>query len=428
MDFILGEQYHEVNLMENPCVFPRCGHFLTIESMDAQMDIKKHYTLEDERPVGIAQSSQPFSIDDIQTCAICRGSLRDVSRYGRLVRRALLDETTKKFILYINQQHVPMAQELIQRLSELQGSQAEQGQLARMVFQANVKIRIEGPPACQIREMYRLVNKYDPRWKDLLRLRDRISEYKSRVQVEEQPFNRVHAMVKSARQHNETVGQFDFDANVLQTKGYIQAVSLLLRLDAALLADFLSLCKQGGGQAEISYDLTEFKKEINALIEHSETSRRTFQQTEGNIFLAQFCALERQAQSDPSKAEALLHEGSTAITEAQSLCDLHPGQTRGLLEEVQGTKAMLRGSEFYAPVRNAERIEVLAAMAREFRGTGHWYYCENGHPFTIGECGGAVQMSRCPECGAAVGGRGHQTADGVTRAVDLEDSMRDMQL
>jgi hypothetical protein len=81
VDFIMGEQYGEVDLAVNPCIFPPCGHFLTIESMDAQMDIKKHYILDENgRPVSIASSSQPFSIDDIRTCAICRGSLRQVAR------------------------------------------------------------------------------------------------------------------------------------------------------------------------------------------------------------------------------------------------------------------------------------------------------------------------------------------------------------
>jgi hypothetical protein len=73
-------------------------------------------------------------------------------------------------------------------------------------------------------------------------------------------------------------------------------------------------------------------------------------------------------------------------------------------------------------------MAVLAAMAGEFRGTVNWYYCENGHPFTIGECSGAMELSRCPECGAAVGGQHHQTTAGVTRASDLENALREMHL
>jgi hypothetical protein len=37
------------------------------------------------------------------------------------------------------------------------------------------------------------------------------------------------------------------------------------------------------------------------------------------------------------------------------------------------------------PASNEEKAAVYAAMAHDSRGTGHWYYSENGHPFTIGE-------------------------------------------
>ena len=37
-------------------------------------------------------------------------------------------------------------------------------------------------------------------------------------------------------------------------------------------------------------------------------------------------------------------------------------------------------------------------------GSGHWYECPNGHPYVIGECGGAMQKSVCPECKAEIGG------------------------
>eukprot|EP01113_Clastostelium_recurvatum_P050099 TRINITY_DN9407_c0_g2_i1.p1 TRINITY_DN9407_c0_g2~~TRINITY_DN9407_c0_g2_i1.p1 ORF type:complete len:203 (-),score=34.37 TRINITY_DN9407_c0_g2_i1:47-655(-) len=39
---------------------------------------------------------------------------------------------------------------------------------------------------------------------------------------------------------------------------------------------------------------------------------------------------------------------------------------------------------------------------------GHWYQCPNGHVYTIGECGGAMQQTTCPECGQSVGGGDHR--------------------
>ena len=50
---------------------------------------------------------------------------------------------------------------------------------------------------------------------------------------------------------------------------------------------------------------------------------------------------------------------------------------------------------------------------------GHLYYCPEGHPYVIGECGGAMESSRCPECGATIGGGGHQLAQG-NRGADAE--------
>ena len=38
---------------------------------------------------------------------------------------------------------------------------------------------------------------------------------------------------------------------------------------------------------------------------------------------------------------------------------------------------------------------------------GHWFECPNGHMYAIGECGGAVEESKCPDCGSVIGGRGY---------------------
>jgi hypothetical protein len=46
--------------------------------------------------------------------------------------------------------------------------------------------------------------------------------------------------------------------------------------------------------------------------------------------------------------------------------------------------------------------------------SAHWYECPNGHPYFIGDCGGAMQMARCLECRAPIGGRSHQLAAGNT--------------
>ncbi|CAG8303689.1 unnamed protein product [Penicillium olsonii] len=427
VDFILGEKYQDIDLNENPCIFPRCGHFLTIESMDGQMGIKEHYRLDDSgTPVSIALSSEPFSIDDIRRCATCRGSLRSLSRYGRLVRRALLDEATKKLILYVNQQYVPLAQQLLAALPGLQNrNDADTKAAAVSMFESGDDIKLAGSPGQQVLRMSGIVGSRTRilAWADILTLRRKIKEYQQKVKVDEQPFNQVRNMVEDARRRKKTSKEFTFDESVLQTKGEIQAASLLLRLELALLTDFLGVKKlvpQGRDRRELFINLKENRAVCQLMINDAIDTHRILHQTEGTIFLAQFYILESQHSMDPVLAEDLRKEATIVLDEAQRLCDLNPGQTRGLPEEVEGTRIMLNRGTFYTQVSHEERLEVLQAMAQEFRGTGHWYQCENNHPFTIGECGGAMQMARCPECGAPVGGRNHETAAGVSRAEELE--------
>ncbi|KAJ5232691.1 hypothetical protein N7468_005647 [Penicillium chermesinum] len=399
--------------------------------IDGQMDLRKHYKMDDQsRPISIAASSEPFSMGDIRACATCRGSLRNISRYGRLVRRALLDEATKKLIVYLNQRYVPLAQELPEALSKLQEQYSDT--VAQLLFHGHSRIELKGSPSQQVALMRGLLNKrHKSRWHQVLSLREKIVAYQKQVEVDEQPYNRVRNMVEDARRRKKTSDQFRFDETVLQTKGQIQATSLLLRIDIALLGDFVSMknhLRPGIDQCELYVDFEEHRKVCRRLFNDAKASRRILHQAESSIFLAQLYALEITNIKDISLAESLRGEANLAIDMAVTLCQEHPDQTPGLSDEIEGTRAMLRGAKFYAPVSNEERLAVLKAMAREFRGTGHWYYCENGHPFTIGECGMAMQLSRCPECGAPVGGQNHQSAHGVVHARDLEEAFRELQI
>jgi hypothetical protein len=70
---------------------------------------------------------------------------------------------------------------------------------------------------------------------------------------------------------------------------------------------------------------------------------------------------------------------------------------------------------------------------------GHWFNCPNGHPYCITECGGAMQESKCPECGAEIGGSSHallstntlnRDMDGATHAAwsDTANNMANWQM
>ncbi|KAJ3056647.1 hypothetical protein HK097_005321 [Rhizophlyctis rosea] len=91
-----------------------------------------------------------------------------------------------------------------------------------------------------------------------------------------------------------------------------------------------------------------------------------------------------------------------------------------LLATLEEYMKKARLDTFYQAVDQAEKLEIIRAMQSEFHGSGHWYQCPNGHTYTIGECGGAMQSSQCPECGATVGGGGHQLATSNRRDDEFE--------
>ena len=52
----------------------------------------------------------------------------------------------------------------------------------------------------------------------------------------------------------------------------------------------------------------------------------------------------------------------------------------------------------------AEKLEIVNAIGLS---KGHWFKCPNGHIYCIGECGGAMETAKCPECKADIGGGRH---------------------
>ncbi|XP_060099018.1 NFX1-type zinc finger-containing protein 1-like [Heteronotia binoei] len=100
-------------------------------------------------------------------------------------------------------------------------------------------------------------------------------------------------------------------------------------------------------------------------------------------------------------------EASAAVGEALALLDQQKPFTDVEEERLQATLAkideLLPASGML--LSEAERVSIVEAM--RFR-KGHWYSCPRGHLYTVGECGWPMQESRCPECGAAIGGRDHR--------------------
>ncbi|KAF6823339.1 nf-x1 finger and helicase domain-containing protein [Colletotrichum plurivorum] len=441
-DLIIFGDCRSVNLDEEPCIFPDCGHFLTYSSMDGQMGLQDFYEVSTEGiPTAIKSASHPFDqSQNIKVCPDCRSSLRNVSRYGRIVRRGLLDESTKRFISWSNMKWNELSGAFLAAREDLEAMDK-----SSFMFPTRhpEQFNLQGARHEQIQRLFTFSG--SSRHKTMKKVRRQIVSFLELVRKEEQPYQRVAHLVWHVNRRRQKESSFAFDESTIQMGSYLQAMSLLLRCDL-LVSDFVALCRNSSEpQAKsvkvetVKVETKSYIRDCERLIKIARTRKYVRQEVEGHIFVALFCSFvspgEQKATSEGAGAHnagnaGIVEESVHSYEEAKSLgqhhlevatdlMDKHPS-TAVLKPELERAWRTLRDGVFYTDVSVDELREVYQAMAQEFSGTGHWYRCLHGHPFTIGECGMAMELARCPECGGPVGGSNHQSVEGVQHAHDIE--------
>ncbi|XP_027501643.1 NFX1-type zinc finger-containing protein 1 [Corapipo altera] len=95
--------------------------------------------------------------------------------------------------------------------------------------------------------------------------------------------------------------------------------------------------------------------------------------------------------------------------EIASVREILEGTKKFTEEDEAAVKAHMKNISSALPVSGlgiseAERVEIVKAVGCP---RGHWFKCKNGHIYVIGECGGAMEKSKCPECHEVIGGTNH---------------------
>lgn len=413
VDLVSMETYREIDLDTKPCLFLSCGHIFTVETLDGQMALSEHYEMKKvggiDVPVAVKGDSKPLSYEKPKTCPTCRGSLRNISRYGRIVRRSLLDESTKKFIVWSNSEYFPLAEKLKQLQANLMGSVDGAKLVGDIILTSSPVVSIP------------LKDAAGSRYENIIAVRRRIQNYASKVAIEEQPFQKVRDTVEAVRRRQKSgIPEFKFDQTILQTRGELLASALLLRCDLIMFKDLLTIYEETPfperDDLAVSIKFAGRRGECDVLLERAEKTIHVLHQAEANIFWAHFAALECTSTTNVNlrAMETLKKEANERLKRAEEICERFPAQTSSVQDEIEAVRKMLNES-----ISSGEMRMIVLSMEKEFSGTGHWYRCLNGHPFTIGECGRPNQTSTCPHCGAAIGGEDHQTADGVSAAHDI---------
>lgn len=84
---------------------------------------------------------------------------------------------------------------------------------------------------------------------------------------------------------------------------------------------------------------------------------------------------------------SIVEEATKGLDRAEKLCEGQFTGVDGSKEMLAAVKKQLCGGTFYQDVSKEEMAAVVRAMKAElsvsYAPTGHWYYCQNGHPVSF---------------------------------------------
>jgi len=110
-----------------------------------------------------------------------------------------------------------------------------------------------------------------------------------------------------------------------------------------------------------------------------------------------------------------------SILELAPQCPSAEAFTARLLNALHlGDAAAQQGRPDAATLVAEQRAAIRALQRTGTVKRGAVYQCPNGHVYTIGNCGGAMEQGTCPECGAVIGGAQHRAAAGNTVRLDVD--------
>ncbi|KAJ6257390.1 hypothetical protein Dda_8279 [Drechslerella dactyloides] len=414
IDMLMFETYRDSR--DEPIIFLPCNHFYTVSTFDGVAKMRDFFEFESPESWKITkkylnEKSEP----QLPRCPKCRQAFTTSTRYNEVVKKAQLQNCIRRFTAASNDR--------LRALISAVDLQQDTLELSRVSFI---------PPDLKTA---------DARYNDLKETVRQIKEYNKRVLEEEQPYHRVYEITAHAcRTHN--VHPDEYNPSVVQYRFGIEGAYQEIR------AKLLGICDMDLFSARpttddvirmkmyrrIAVSARNMLNSCDKLIEIAKIRNYNVIEIQARIAKAKLVMLLRRHNDElngkdgklPMAAlERMRDETLANLNVCKATCKTTPSCAM-LEKSVDEAIRLVNGGVFYSAVSDREMKEVYDAMAAQFRGTGHWYVCENGHQFTIGECGMAMQLGRCNECGAPIGGQEHEAVEGVNPDTELERRMADV--
>ncbi|KAI5848750.1 hypothetical protein DFP73DRAFT_583390 [Morchella snyderi] len=454
VDMIEFSPYSSIDLDENPILVLSCGHFFTRETLDGYLELDNAYSRDNQGRYDGYIDPEGSLDEQVPKCPSCRQPLLQYSvrRYGRVINRAAIMEMTRRFLTSASTRHQQLQSEVVGLESKLINS--------RDAFYETLSTA-ESPPMTQTQKKAKL----ESRLQEIQCISAKLTTFIKTIKKQQQPATRLYQSTVTRKTSSTPEKLFqatlyfrpDTRLELLTTILYCRC-NLLMVTENALLAHHLKSKAKNPPTGTIREALARpITRPINRpsgvdnmeiLIDTvsqdaSRKAKASFGICRVNINAARsenlpgaevdaigifvrMVAIWRQLPQDPTSIERLDEAVKEAIAYLNIADKLCKGQFTGvddMKEMLKVVRRQLCGGTFYQDITTQEMEAVVRAMKSELTfeySTGRWYYCQNAHPFTVGECGRPMEEVKCPECNAPVGGTHHNPASGVRSAGELD--------
>ncbi|RIA99944.1 hypothetical protein C2G38_2130706, partial [Gigaspora rosea] len=119
-----------------------CGHVYTADSLDHLMEMNEYYEKDsNDQWIGLKTiTSQP---SDPKSCPQCRAPIKNICRYGRAIKKNVLDIQSKKFLVKYDSQLKKRNKDITNATKQLENKRAEFLKEIQMPLKAKKMNKIE---------------------------------------------------------------------------------------------------------------------------------------------------------------------------------------------------------------------------------------------------------------------------------------------
>lgn len=440
VDLLEMKTYGEIDLDETPIVVLGCGHFFTAETLDGHVGMTEVYLHDGSSEFTAVRDVSSTLAPSIPRCPDCQCPVRQhcAKRFNRVINRAVIDEMSKRFLVKGQADLREVERQVVELELDFDSSREDGVQAFRQAtahHTGQLTLAFAADVTQRLKERHIKGTK----------LQNVIRSFLNKVADKHQPAQKLHDATVNAMRRR-TVDEMMTDLNVADSVPPLardRRINLggrvaQLQAESIIIGDRLSTAQilgstPAGASIRLPGDSPEqqakqFFKSCNEFINNCGTESLPKLCVEASLYYAgtarsyeSYC---RSTKIDVEHASEQVKTAKELLEKAKTLCALGFQNADALRKAVEESVKLL-GREWYEEVTAEEIAAVKNAMVSGSGGisthSGHWYNCANGHPFAIGECGMPMEQARCPECGAPVGGLGHQAVEGVTRARNMED-------